>query len=94
MSMPTGAATGGALYLTNIHRLYKPRTRRRGDAETCDWMGPPVARAKALDTGEALPARVTSHPRLMVLNDEAHVDNNFANAPTTMLPTNTKTKST
>lgn len=68
----SGAATGGVLYLTNIHRLYEPKKRQRAEAETYDWMGPPVSRAKALDTGEALRQRVTSHPRLMVLNDEAH----------------------
>ncbi len=68
----SGAATGGTLYLTNIHRLYAPRKGTRGKAETYDWMGPAVSKAKALDTGEALRKRVTSHPRLMVLNDEAH----------------------
>lgn len=68
----SGAATGGTLYLTNIHRLYEPHTRRQSEAETYDWMGPAVSRAKALDTGEALRKRVTSHPNLMVINDEAH----------------------
>lgn len=68
----SGAATGGTLYLTNIHRLYETRTRTRPEAETYGWMGPAVARAKALDTGEALRKRVTSHPNLMVINDEAH----------------------
>lgn len=67
-----GAATGGVLYLTNIHRLYEPKKRGRAEAETYDWVGPPVSRAKALDTGDALRRRVTSHPRLMALNDEAH----------------------
>ncbi|MGB4595425.1 MAG: DEAD/DEAH box helicase family protein [Anaerolineaceae bacterium] len=68
----SGAATGGTLYLTNIHRLYEARTRRQGEAETYGWMGPAVARARALDTGEALRKRITSHPNLMVINDEAH----------------------
>jgi type III restriction enzyme len=68
----SGAATGGTLYLTNIHRLYDPKQRKRGESELHDWMGPPVSKAKALDTGEALRERVTSHPRLMVMNDEAH----------------------
>jgi len=69
----SGAATGGTLYLTNIHRLYDTNRRRGGrDAETYPRMGPPVARAQALDTGEALRARITSHDRVMVLNDEAH----------------------
>ena len=67
-----GAATGGTLYLTNIHRLYDTSERRKKDAETYDLMGPAVSKAKALDTGAALRARVTGHERVMVLNDEAH----------------------
>ncbi len=68
----TGASTGGTIYLTNIHRLYDPAKRRSSDTETYDWMGPGVSKAKALDTSQALRERITSHPRLMVLNDEAH----------------------
>ncbi|MDP1715775.1 MAG: DEAD/DEAH box helicase family protein [Anaerolineales bacterium] len=68
----SGAATGGTLYLTNIHRVYAPRKATRGNTETYAWMGPAVSKAKALDTGEALRKRIISHPRLMVLNDEAH----------------------
>ena len=67
-----GAATGGTLYLTNIHRLYDTSDRRRRDPETYEWMGPAVSKAKVLDTGAALRARVTGHARVMVLNDEAH----------------------
>jgi type III restriction enzyme len=67
-----GAATGGVIYLTNIHRLYDPGSRRRRDDETYDFMGPAVSKAKALDTARALRDRITSHPRLMVMNDEAH----------------------
>lgn len=68
----SGAATGGTLYLTNIHRLYNASQRRTRDAETYDWAGPAVSRASALDTSETLRSRVTSHPNLMVINDEAH----------------------
>jgi type III restriction enzyme len=68
----SGAATGGTIYLTNIHRLYEPNRQRRSERETYDWMGPPVSKAKALDTAKALRERITAHPRLMVLNDEAH----------------------
>jgi type III restriction enzyme len=68
-----GAATGGTVYLTNIHRLYDPSKRRGSrEAELYPWAGPAVSRATALDTGEALRERITSHKRLMVLNDEAH----------------------
>ena len=58
-----GAATGGKIYLTNIHRLYD-LSKRKGtkEVETHDWLGPAVSRARALDTGEALRERVTSHP--------------------------------
>ncbi len=68
----SGAATGGTVYLTNIHRLYETNRRSRTEAQTYDWMGPPVSKAKALDTAKALRDRITAHPRLMVLNDEAH----------------------
>lgn len=67
----SGAATGGVLYLTNIHRLYDT-SRKSKDAETYDWVGPTVSKAKALDTSQALRERITSHKKLLVLNDEAH----------------------
>ena len=67
----SGATTGGTLYLTNIHRLYD-KERRKKEAETYDWVGPAVSRAKALDTGAELRKRITGHERVMVLNDEAH----------------------
>ena len=66
-------ATGGVLYLTNIHRLYDLAKRKsRKNAETYEFMGPAVSKTKALDTGAALRERITSHNRIMVLNDEAH----------------------
>lgn len=67
-----GATTGGVLYLTNIHRLFDKEKRKRDGGDTYDWMGPAVSKAKALDTGTELRERITGHPRLMVLNDEAH----------------------
>lgn len=68
----SGAATGAVLYLTNIHRLFDTSKRKKSDDEAFDWMGPAVSKAKALDTGAELRDRITAHPRLMVLNDEAH----------------------
>ncbi len=68
----TGAATGGTLYLTNIHRLYDTSERRKKETETYNWVGPAVSRAKALDTGAELRKRITEHDRVMVMNDEAH----------------------
>lgn len=68
-----GAATGGTIYLTNIHQLYVPKKRRTGaNTETYDWMGPPVSKAKALETGAELRERIASHMNVLVLNDEAH----------------------
>jgi type III restriction enzyme len=69
----SGAATGGTLYLTNIHRLYDTAKRKKNvEEETYAWMGPAVSKSKALDTGAALRDRITAHRRVMVLNDEAH----------------------
>lgn len=68
----SGAATGGVIYLTNIHRLYDPKKRKKSSTQTYSWMGPAVSKASALDTGAALRERITSHKRIMVLNDEAH----------------------
>lgn len=67
-----GATTGGVLYLTNIHRLFDKEKRKKSSGDTYDWMGPAVSKPKALDTGAELRDRITAHPRLMVLNDEAH----------------------
>ncbi|MCS6919052.1 MAG: DEAD/DEAH box helicase family protein [Fimbriimonadales bacterium] len=71
---PGGAASAGAIYLTNIHRLYPSRgAEREPTAEGFSAIfGPTVARERALDTGESLRERITAHPRLMILNDEAH----------------------
>jgi type III restriction enzyme len=69
-----GGATTGVIYLTNIHRLYPSREndKQATESEFASLLGPPVVRGRALDTGESLRARITAHPRLMVLNDEAH----------------------
>jgi type III restriction enzyme len=69
----SGAATGGTLYLTNIHRLYDTAKRKKkAEEDNYAWMGPAVSKTKALDTGAALRDRITAHRRVMVLNDEAH----------------------
>jgi len=67
----SGAATGGTLYLTNIHRLYEKRKQKATD-DGYAWMGPPVSKSRALDTGAALRDRITTHLRVLILNDEAH----------------------
>jgi len=69
----SGAATGGTLYLTNIHRLYDTSKRKqKAEEDTYAWMGPVVSKTKALDIGSALRDRITAHRRVIVLNDEAH----------------------
>lgn len=68
----SGAGTGGSLYLTNIHRLFDTARKRKDAGETHDWMGPAVSKSKALDTGAELRERITGHPRVMLMNDEAH----------------------
>jgi type III restriction enzyme len=67
----SGAATGGTLYLTNIHRLYNKR-KQKSTEDGYAWMGPAVSKSKALDTGAVLRDRITQHRRVMILNDEAH----------------------
>lgn len=68
-----GSATTPLIYLTNIHRLYEPKKRKsKRDEETYDWIGPNVSKARALDLTKELRERITSHPNLMILNDEAH----------------------
>jgi type III restriction enzyme len=69
----SGAATGGTLYLTNIHRLYDAAKRKKKiEEDNYAWMGPTVSKTRALDTGAALREKITAHSRVMVLNDEAH----------------------
>ena len=78
---PGGTLGQGAIYLTNIHRLYpKPDDRakpgkRKQQASAYDpalIFGPPVSHSQALEAGKTLRARIAAHPSLMVLNDEAH----------------------
>lgn len=66
------SATDGILYLTNIQRLYERKSRNNNKEESYDWFGPPVSKAKALELGESLRQKITSHKNIMVLNDEAH----------------------
>ncbi|MCS3765552.1 DEAD/DEAH box helicase family protein [Bradyrhizobium centrosematis] len=67
----SGAATGGGLYLTNIHRLFDGRSGG-GESDEYDWAGPAVLKSKALETAAELRDRIAVHRRVMVLNDEAH----------------------
>jgi type III restriction enzyme len=70
---PGGATSHGAVYLTNIHRLYGTGAGPQAEKnESSPLFGPPVSRSRATDSSLSLRERVTAHPRLMVLNDEAH----------------------
>jgi type III restriction enzyme len=70
---PGGTSSRGTIYLTNIHRLYETKENGGdGDENTAGIFGPAVKRAQALETGAALRDRITSHPQLIVFNDEAH----------------------
>lgn len=68
-----GGVYKGALYLTNIHRLYDEKDSKAAkEKQTPSWAGPEVNPNKVFKTGERLRDRITSHPLVMVLNDEAH----------------------
>lgn len=67
-----GASYTGSLYLTNIHRLFERTGDESEDDDSPAWAGPDVKRAQVFKTGERLRARISSHPSIMVLNDEAH----------------------
>jgi type III restriction enzyme len=68
-----GGAYRGALYLTNIHRLYdKGDSKAKKAAEPPSWAGPEVKAAQVFKVGEKLRERITNHPIVMILNDEAH----------------------
>lgn len=67
-----GASYTGSLYLTNIHRLFERAGGETEDDDSPAWAGPDVKRAQVFKTGERLRARISSHPSIMVLNDEAH----------------------
>lgn len=69
---PGGTATTGTIYLTNIHRLYASRDNDEEKGEETSIFGPAIKPGRVFDTGAVLRERITSHPCLMVLNDEAH----------------------
>lgn len=67
-----GASYTGSLYLTNIHRLFEREGSAEDEDESPAWAGPDVKRGQVFKTGEKLRNRITEHPSIMVLNDEAH----------------------
>ncbi len=67
---PGSDASSGAIYLTNIHRLYD--LKDNNEVNTDSIWGPEVKRAKVFETSIALRERISAHKSIMVLNDEAH----------------------
>ena len=68
---PGGGAQEGTIYLTNIHRLYEKDEKDDID-DSPSYSGPKVKESKVYHTGEELRRRISAHPSVMVLNDEAH----------------------
>jgi type III restriction enzyme len=65
--------TKGVLYLTNVHRLYEPLAEKEPAVNPIDAMiGPRVNRDALVAGAEELMDRLRLHPRLLVINDEAH----------------------
>ncbi len=68
-----GGSYTGTLYLTNIHQLYeREKTRVNTTTAAPSWAGPDVKKNQVFKIGERLRSRITEHPGIMVLNDEAH----------------------
>ena len=70
---PAPVTTRGALYLTNIHRLYDPPAAAKSAPNPVEAMvGPRVNRDVDSASAEELFDRIAAHDRLLVVNDEAH----------------------
>jgi len=67
----TPETTRGALYLTNVHRLYEDRDRESQNPVAA-LVGPTVKKDLDAPSGDELFNRVASHDRILVVNDEAH----------------------
>ncbi len=71
---PAPVTTRGALYLTNVQRLYESRGNSGDGAQNPveAMLGPRVNRDAATSAAEELFDRVAERGRVMVVNDEAH----------------------
>jgi len=67
-----GGSYRGTIYLTNVHRLFSKNNEPEKPSEFPSWAGPPVNKGQVFKVGEALRNRISEHPSIMVLNDEAH----------------------
>ncbi|MDQ3572069.1 MAG: DEAD/DEAH box helicase family protein [Actinomycetota bacterium] len=72
---PAPVTTRGALFLTNVQRLYESRSAS-GDGDAVNpveaMLGPRVKAGAATSASEELLDRVASRGRVLVVNDEAH----------------------
>lgn len=65
--------TPGALFLTNVQRLYEPPTRKKDtDPNPVEAMVGPRVKDGSASSAEELFQRIASRERVMVVNDEAH----------------------
>ena len=71
---PAPVTTKGVLYLTNVHRLYEPPSKRASAAPSPveAMLGPRVNRDIDSASAEELFDRIARHDRVLVVNDEAH----------------------
>lgn len=67
-----GGSYRGAIYLTNVHRLFSKKSDNDISSNESSLLGPTVNKNQVFKVGEALRNRITEHPSVMVLNDEAH----------------------
>ena len=69
----TPITTPGALFLTNVQRLYEPPKRKKDtDPNPVEAMVGPRVKDGAGSSAEELFQRIASRGRVMVINDEAH----------------------
>jgi type III restriction enzyme len=65
--------TPGALFLTNVQRLYEPPKRKKAsEPNAVEEMVGPRVKHSALSSAEELFQGIASRERIMVVNDEAH----------------------
>ncbi|MEI7577900.1 MAG: DEAD/DEAH box helicase family protein [Armatimonadota bacterium] len=62
----------GTIYLTNIHRLFPKNSDNENSVGNSSLLGPTVNKNQVFKVGEVLRNRISAHPSVMILNDEAH----------------------
>jgi len=67
-----GGSCRGAIYLTNVHRLFRKDSDGKNPKSKAGLLGPDVNKEQVFKVGEVLRNRISDHPSVMVLNDEAH----------------------